>query len=371
MNKEFNTKYNEKAKLLPKIKYDRNHFIKNRVVFYGTGRQAQIAAPISIFSCGINIVAFADSFKTGTIEFDHQSGRRDFPIISVKDLTDEEYSDCLIVICVMEPDVIKEIYQTLLSAGIPEERIFDYYSFKKARALNFNNINEDLNINAFSAAWVIFQNDETSKQTILSLALLRNGYNAEILHERHSKQYFDFLDFTESEIFVDGGFFNGDTFNNFLKRVNNKFKKYYGFELDKNNLFNFNNDDKRIEVIPKGLWSSSTTLSFHNNLGASCRIGDKGNSIANVTDLDSFFVDKPESEQPTIIKMDIEGAEKEALLGAKNIIGKFKPKLAICVYHKIKDIYEIPLLVKELNPDYKMTLRHYSCDTTETVLYAY
>ncbi len=68
--------------------------------------------------------------------------------------------------------------------------------------------------------------------------------------------------------------------------------------------------------------------------------------------------------------MDIEGSELKALEGATETIRKYKPKLAICVYHKPEDIIEIPKKILELNPNYKLWLRHYSYVDTETVLYA-
>ncbi len=77
------------------------------------------------------------------------------------------------------------------------------------------------------------------------------------------------------------------------------------------------------------------------------------------------------NEKVTFIKMDIEGAEYDALCGARKIIASQKPKLAICVYHKAEDIIEIPRLILDINPDYKFALRHYSLFDTETVLYAF
>ena len=71
------------------------------------------------------------------------------------------------------------------------------------------------------------------------------------------------------------------------------------------------------------------------------------------------------------IKADIEGAEMNLLHGAKKIIQKYKPKLAISIYHTIMDFFEIPLYIKSLVPEYKMAIRHYSNNTTETVLYAW
>ena len=72
----------------------------------------------------------------------------------------------------------------------------------------------------------------------------------------------------------------------------------------------------------------------------------------------------------TFIKMDIEGSEIPALRGAKEIIETQKPKLAICVYHKPEDIWEIPELILDYVPEYRLYLRHYSITYTETVLYA-
>ena len=76
-------------------------------------------------------------------------------------------------------------------------------------------------------------------------------------------------------------------------------------------------------------------------------------------------------ERVTFIKMDIEGAELESLKGAgRIIIREQKPKLAICVYHKKEDIFDIPEYILSLNPKYKLYLRHYTLGEWDTVLYA-
>ncbi|WP_442857226.1 FkbM family methyltransferase [Butyrivibrio sp. INlla18] len=71
----------------------------------------------------------------------------------------------------------------------------------------------------------------------------------------------------------------------------------------------------------------------------------------------------------TFIKMDIEGAEKNAILGAAHIIKKNKPKLVICIYHSDGDMMNIQLVIHEMVPEYKLYVRHHSNSYPETVLY--
>ena len=68
--------------------------------------------------------------------------------------------------------------------------------------------------------------------------------------------------------------------------------------------------------------------------------------------------------------MDIEGAELDTLHGAKNMIDIDKPKMAVCVYHRMDDILTIPEYLIRINPEYKLYMRHHNCNITETVLYA-
>jgi hypothetical protein len=55
------------------------------------------------------------------------------------------------------------------------------------------------------------------------------------------------------------------------------------------------------------------------------------------------------------IKADIEGMERDLLLGAKQTIARFKPKLAICIYHLADDPEILPKIIKDICPEYKIT----------------
>ncbi|MDR7813502.1 FkbM family methyltransferase [Lacrimispora sp.] len=190
-----------------------------------------------------------------------------------------------------------------------------------------------------------------------------------ILEKLMHDQYFDLpeLPISDEEIFVDLGCFDAMTDVELKKRIGNKLKSVIAFEPDaiKINECKVNLEAAHIDykLIEKGGWSKETTLRFM-NVNGFLTIDDIGEEVK-VTSVDYAL----DGEKATFIKMDIEGAEYEALKGCRNTIQKYKPKLAICIYHKLTDIFEIPALILEYCPEYKFYLRHYSPFHVETVLY--
>lgn len=177
----------------------------------------------------------------------------------------------------------------------------------------------------------------------------------------------------DNEIFVDAGSYNLYTSYQFSKWCNNYLKIYAlepdkdNFELCKNNLNKYNL--KNVEFVNAGLWNENTVLNFSHqgDLGAGSCLSEFGESSVKVVKLDDVL----NGEKCTLIKMDIEGAELNALKGAAKTIEKWKPRLAICIYHKKEDIIDIPLYLKTLVPEYKMKMRQYSTYFYDTILYAY
>ena len=117
------------------------------------------------------------------------------------------------------------------------------------------------------------------------------------------------------------------------------------------------------------MWNKKGKLCFHvdESRPGTSRITDEGGVIIETIPLDEALNGK----QVTFIKMDIEGAEYKALLGSKETIKKWRPRLAICLYHKAEDILEIPALLLEIQPEYNFALRQYNPYGGETILYAY
>ena len=96
------------------------------------------------------------------------------------------------------------------------------------------------------------------------------------------------------------------------------------------------------------------------------RINNEVGKKVNVVKLDEVI----NGTKVDYIKMDLEGYEEKALIGASEIIKVYKPILAVSIYHKRWDIFRIPEFILELNANYKFYLRHYGSSFAETVLYA-
>jgi len=259
----------------------------------------------------IKFECFVDNYCEGQIY-------KGIPVIGMKELKNK-YSDSIIII-ISTNKYHKEILQQLLEEGFHEDAI-----------INIGKEYEKLN----------------------------------------HLQYFDLPQLEEKrmskEIFIDGGSYDGNTSVDF-KNWCGSGGYVYAWEPDSNNRKNCEQLLKKYNInyqlIPKGLWSKTEELKFKMN-GGSSAISEKGDITIAVESIDNYI-----KEPITFIKMDIEGAEYQALLGAKNMISQYKPKLAICIYHKLEDIWKLPWLIHQLNSKYRFYLRHYSFGDVETVLYA-
>jgi len=229
--------------------------------------------------------------------------------------------------------------------------------------------------------------DELSKQTLLHI--LDNRYSLPPEYENYSDvivskgdDYFENTPINQylgKEVFVDVGTYTGDTIASFLKVVNNEFEAIYSYELDINNYkkalenYSFMNEDiqKKINIKNIGIGKEYGVVKYESCMEES-RVHD--GDISDCSELyegEIHSLDEELSGIPvTLIKMDIEGEEINALRGAEGIIRNQKPKLAICIYNKNADLWKIPLIIKEYYPGYKLYIRHQSCIFATTVCYA-
>jgi FkbM family methyltransferase len=177
------------------------------------------------------------------------------------------------------------------------------------------------------------------------------------------------------EVFVDCGAFNGDTLRTYLSKSNCEFRKFLALEPD---AITFSDLTAYISKLPSetrgkiaplhcAVGSERGNIRFEDSGGLGSHSCEGGSSVVSCVPI-SDLIDG--SERVSFIKMDIEGAEYDALLGARPVIQRDRPVLAICVYHKQRDIWELPLFMKSMVSEYQMFLRCHEADGWQTVAYA-
>ena len=173
-----------------------------------------------------------------------------------------------------------------------------------------------------------------------------------------------------NEVYVDLGAYNGDTVKEILEFTHGKYVSIYAVEPDRKNfkkLSKFVDGMPHIHTYNSAAWCIDTELPFASKAGRQSAITAESDNMVEAVSVDSILAKKP----ATIIKMDVEGFEREAIWGSAYTIAHYAPKMMVSLYHRNEDIFELPLLIKKLNPAYKLYIRHQLyIPAWETNLYA-
>ncbi len=189
-------------------------------------------------------------------------------------------------------------------------------------------------------------------------------------------QYFDkdLIQFNANDVFLDCGGYIGDTIDSYIEHNKGIYQKVITLEADNDNaaIIRKNYAGENVTVREIAVWNRKEQLQFDKVGSGSGKIEDSEKSIADKIIVQADTIDDICSgEDVSFIKMDIEGAEYNALIGAVDTIHRCKPTLMISAYHKQDDFITLPLFILSLNPDYKLYMRHYrKLSVQETVLYA-
>lgn len=172
--------------------------------------------------------------------------------------------------------------------------------------------------------------------------------------------------------FVDGGAFVGDTLEHLLAR-GVEFAAVAAFEPDRASFARLRATVERraaelgeVALWPCGLADAAGTAAFHADAGAASAVGVGGTVEIRLVALD----DVAPAFAPTYLKLDVEGSEAAALAGAARTLERFRPQLAVCAYHRPTDLWEIPLLLRELAPEKPIFLRAHGYQGFDLVAYA-
>jgi FkbM family methyltransferase len=293
------------------------------------------------------------------------------PIVASKDLPP---AAMVVVASMLRP------HTALRSLGNTEAECLDYFAFERYSGLRLKPVtfwqsfrmDYETNRAKYDAVRERLVDEESIHvfDSIIRFRLTSDvsamtGFKFDLVH-----QYFeDFLNLEEDgESFIDIGCFDGFTSLEFARRAPG-FQHITAFEpsvanyqVVVKNLAQYPRD--RVTVHRRGLSDTRGTMSFAAGDGSSSRVTSDGESLIQMERLDDLDINAA-----TFLKMDIEGGEEAALLGAIETIRRFRPRLAISVYHKASDFWRIPEIIDMAGVGYELRMRHYTEGIDETVMF--
>ncbi len=209
----------------------------------------------------------------------------------------------------------------------------------------------------FDAAFALLA-DEESRQNYINILNFKVSGKIEYLFKSEKNKaeiYKNILSVGKDETFVDLGAYNGDTIEEFISAAG-AYKKIFAFEADSNNFRKLKKNTEalgNIELYNLAAWDKKETLLFEKKKGRNSRLSSSG-----TVEISADSVDNIINEPITILKMDIEGSEEKAILGAEKAIRTCKPKLYVCAYHRNSDMFALPLLISSIDSSYRFYFYH-------------
>lgn len=332
------------------------------IYIYGTGSMG-MGMYRDLHNNGIKVAGFIDHLDRAV------DGSR---VFKVGDVAAKESAVVILAVLNSKADVraiAKSLYE--FKRIVPVVEFYEYFQIKKSQ-LRFwlterkNYTEWQTDIIKANKIW----KDEKSQSLYLDIIEYRMNGDALMLPVAEGNIYHpnDIPKWINPMRLIDCGAFTGDTIQELIG-AGYKMDTAIALEPDPapyRELTEYvNSTDQPIIPFQLGAWSGQNTMNFDARGDQSSEIIESGTTAIKCVSIDDFLP----TFEPTLIKMDIEGAEMEALKGAKQTISKYHPGLAVSVYHKPQDIWQIPMWVKEFG-GYDLFLRVHANCTFDTVMYA-
>jgi FkbM family methyltransferase len=344
------------------------------IVIYGCGKLGRVVAE-GLTRAGHPPAAFVDANKNLS-----STQKSDVPILSQSEaIAAFGQTHAFVVTVWRNYDKVK---QALLDAKAKHvvhflPLLWKFYS----DLLPYYNLNLPSNmlhqIKEIEMAFSLFEDRASQEEFVFQLQWMTSLCCLHVPPCRPSdEQYFPIhnFDIGVEEVFIDCGAYIGDTIEAFRNRVGNAFRQIVAIEPDPTNLMKLksfisalpNEARSKIRIEPYGLGSEERVMAFNATGSESSSVDDAGTVKIQINRLDVILGEI----EPTYIKMDIEGAELEALIGAEETIRKYQPRIAACVYHAQEHLWKVPLEMNRLNPCYRLSLRRYRDEFGDVLCYA-
>ena len=219
--------------------------------------------------------------------------------------------------------------------------------------------------------------DEISRATLCHMLMAKLTLDTTFIERAFSEEpiYFSkqIWGRLSQETYIDCGAFDGDTVDRFVVFCPN-YAKIYAFEPVPEVMRLCENNLKDLYSLPNAniVYMNYAVSDFQGEVSfdAGTMNGESKQSETGSIKCKCIPIDLIDEKNISFIKMDIEGSEAAAIIGAKGVISSNTPKMAICIYHKPGDFWKIPRLIKSINPNYRFMIRQHDYEVfSETVLY--
>ncbi len=213
-----------------------------------------------------------------------------------------------------------------------------------------------------SAAYALLA-DEESRHIFENTLLYKISGDIRYLDNAVSRKdevFEKLLEARSIERYADLGAYNGDTIRELL-RYAPRLSHVYAFEPDRRSFRKLSEycegvTTPKIHTLNAAAWSGEDTLVFGDEGNRNSGIFASGKAVEiPATSLDAIL----DGRTVDYIKYDVEGCEREAIIGSEKTILTCRPRLSVSAYHRSEDIFALPLQINALRPDYKLYMRRY------------
>lgn len=341
--------------------------LHSQVLIYGAGNTGRtISAELD--KLGIEVLAFIDRNKNERIDY------CGFRLLALDEIDPSLLSKQVIISIHNRGVNLVEIIQTLKDFGFTNlVTMVDY--------ANANPLDTTFRYFLSTCDYILAQEDKIQKfRSLLSDDKSKNLYQ-QLLHFRLGHGYahcplpemvnqyvpLDIRNWQNPMRLIDCGAFDGDSIDAF-KDAGYEISSTVAFEPDVNNYSKLIAHCRKDKVIclPCGVGKTAGVQFFDALSGENSRVSASGENLIQICSIDETLG----QWFPTMIKMDIEGAELEAIKGARITISNSRPGLAISAHHTPDDLWLLGLEINDIVEDYDFFLRCHAYSSFDTVLYA-
>jgi FkbM family methyltransferase len=354
--------------LFDNISLDSHCFIDGPILVYGAGNTGKTVVQHLSLN-GYDVLSFIDKTATENLLFEG------YPVVSLKNAYKLYGPKTPILIAIHNRGVdMVGVIQTVKNAGF----LICYTMFDYARVLNTDNT-----FRFFLTDPKKLKSEKSNAEKFYHLLSddLSRFFYFDLVKFRLSGDYFvcpkptvqdqyspvDIPRWNNPLRLIDCGAYNGDSIRLF-DSYQYEIESVLAFEPDLSNYRALikTTDYPNGVYIPCGVSDTAKVIRFNSGSGEGSRAAIDGDVTIQMLSIDEAFPDFA----PNLIKMDIEGGERDAILGAKETSRKYRPGMAISAYHLPSDLWRVGLLISEIDADYNFYMRSHAYSSFETVLYA-